>query len=77
MRIGAEVVVLSSSQQTATGPIFLEQLDCTSEDSDLLMCNSLSVPGIHSCTHSQDAGVRCKGMYTFCCAHTFSYSNWG
>lgn len=42
-------------------PIFLEQLDCTSLDEDLLECNSFSTTGIHNCTHLQDISVMCTG----------------
>lgn len=45
-------------------PIFLEQLDCTSLDEDLLQCNSLSATGIHNCTHSQDVTVMCTGKHS-------------
>ena len=29
----------------------------------LLSCDRGSFLGLHSCTHSQDAGVRCPGQY--------------
>ena len=52
-------------------PIFLEQLDCGSSDSDILQCNRFSSLGIHSCTHSQDVSVRCTGkaaiIYIYIC----------
>ena len=46
-----------------TGPIFLEffQMHCMGSERDLLACAS-GVIGIHTCDHSQDAGVRCIGM---------------
>ena len=42
------------------GPIFLERYDCREEDTEFLDC---AVPpiGVHSCQHSNDAGVRCIG----------------
>lgn len=52
-----------STQMTGQGPIFLEQLDCTPADTDLLSCSSLSAQGVHSCTHSQDVYVECTGTY--------------
>ncbi len=45
----------------SNSPIFLEELDCTSTDTDILQCNAFSARGIHSCTHSQDVSVRCTG----------------
>ena len=44
-----------------TGPIFLDQLHCSGTESSLLQCNQLTGLGLHSCDHSQDAGVRCSG----------------
>lgn len=54
-------MVVSTQVFGENSPIFLEALDCTSADTNLLQCNSVSVPGIHSCTHSQDVSVRCTG----------------
>ena len=42
-------------------PIFLEELDCTTTDTDILLCNSYSRLGINSCNHAQDISVRCTG----------------
>ncbi len=43
------------------GPIFLEQLVCRGEETELLECAPRSPLGVHSCSHSQDAGVKCIG----------------
>ena len=43
------------------GPIFLDELQCTGEDSDLLLCKKGSAVGRHHCDHSQDVGIRCPG----------------
>lgn len=56
-------MVVGTQMVGENSPIFLEQLDCTSANEDLLDCNSLSATGIHSCDHSQDVSVRCTGMY--------------
>ena len=44
-----------------SNPIFLDQLDCNSMDTDLLECNRFLSLGLHTCTHSQDVSVRCTG----------------
>lgn len=49
---------------SGTGPIFLSELDCTGTESSLLDCNTFATAtGIHSCSHSMDAGVYCEGIY--------------
>ena len=45
-----------------SGPIFLENLACNGEEGEILDCPR-SVPGLHQCDHSQDAGVQCYGMW--------------
>ena len=49
-----------------TGPIFLDKLGCTGTESSLLQCNRFAGLGLHSCDHSQDAGVRCNGEEIIC-----------
>ena len=44
-----------------TGPIFLDELGCTGTETSLLQCNRFTGLGLHSCDHSQDAGVSCRG----------------
>ena len=44
-----------------TGPIFLDRLGCSGTESSLIDCNRFAGLGLHSCDHSQDAGVRCIG----------------
>ena len=47
----------------ATGPIFLDQLQCTGRESSLLDCsNGLPALGVVSCSHAQDVKVRCTGI---------------
>ena len=42
------------------GPIFLDDVQCTSSSSQLLECPSRPILS-HNCLHSADAGVRCEG----------------
>ena len=43
-----------------TGPIFLDDVQCTSSASQLLECSSSPIL-THNCQHSADAGVECEG----------------
>ena len=61
------VEVLRGSQfGRSTGPIFLDQLGCSGTENSLLQCNRYAGLGLHSCDHSQDAGVRCIGEKIMC-----------
>lgn len=55
-----------------TGPIFLDQLACTVNDSKILECPTFFSPiGLHGCIHAQDASVKCTGkemILLFVCA---------
>ena len=48
-----------------SGPIFLDRLDCTQDDTSLLECRSFSVYSLElpQCDHSQDVSIRCRGKY--------------
>ncbi len=48
-----------------TGRIWLNNVQCTGSERILMNCTS-SCSGINSCTHAQDAGVRCRfsGKYS-------------
>ena len=43
-----------------SGPIVLDDVQCTSSDSKLVECYSRPILS-HNCLHSADAGVGCKG----------------
>ena len=43
-----------------TGPIYLDDVTCTSSASQLLECSSQPIL-THNCLHSADAGVGCEG----------------
>ena len=44
-----------------TGPIYLDDVACTSSASQLLECSSSPVLA-HNCDHHADAGVGCEGI---------------
>ena len=47
---------------SGTGPIFLDDVQCTLSASQLLECSSRPILS-HNCLHSADASVGCEGMY--------------
>ena len=42
-----------------SGPILLDNVTCTGSESTLANCDHLGVGVTRSCSHSEDAGVRC------------------
>ena len=42
-----------------TGRIWLDNVECTGSERTLIDCTASS-SGVNSCTHAQDAGVRCQ-----------------
>ena len=49
-----------------SGPILLDNVTCTGRELTLARCRHLGVGIVRSCTHYEDAGVRCslQGYYT-------------
>ena len=45
-----------------SGPILLDNVTCTGSESTLANCGHLGVGIIRSCSHSEDAGVRCSSQ---------------
>ena len=45
---------------SGVGPIFLSSMDCSGGESYLLECSSYDARGVHTCSHSDDVGVRCE-----------------
>ena len=43
------------------GPIFIANVGCTGNESSLFECPA-NTSGIHTCTHSEDAGVQCSAL---------------
>ena len=42
-----------------SGSIWLDSVTCTGNESTLASCGHLGVGNIRSCSHSEDAGIRC------------------
>ena len=43
------------------GYIYIKNIQCNGSESSLGDCRASEV-GVHDCTHSEDAGVRCQSM---------------
>ena len=61
-----------------SGPIFLDDVQCTSSSNQLLACPSRPIL-FHNCLHSSDAGVACeskllyKSLYSQCSLLTITF----
>ena len=47
--------------ESGSGPIFLERLECSQEDTTILDCPRFSPLGLVNCDHSLDVSIRCTG----------------
>jgi hypothetical protein len=48
-----------------SGPIFLEGLECSTSDTDILNCRTtFTSVGLTDCKHSQDVSVKCRGTFS-------------
>ena len=59
----ASQILSSNDFDEGSGPIFLDQLRCSSSEQSLLDCPSGRGVGVHRCTHAMDVGLSCAGMY--------------
>ena len=41
-----------------TGPIFLDNIDCLGNETNLLLCDHNGIE-VHDCSHYEDVGVSC------------------
>ena len=48
-----------------TGPIFLNGLSCSGNETRITDCQGLNPGGLPFCTHQHDAGVICSGTYKY------------
>ena len=71
--IGTEVLPISEFSQ-GSGPIFLDQVACDGDEEQLSECGT-AAPGLYTCSHNQDAAIRCIGekccMEYQCPMHAF------
>ena len=58
-------VALTSGFSNGVVTIWLDEVNCTGNESRLIDCPAISV-GLHDCSHTKDAGVRCQGAVTTC-----------
>ena len=61
--VGAQGVYLAAFGE-GMDRIWLDNVQCAGSEGKLADCPSNAV-GIHSCTHAQDAGVRCSPGKTY------------
>lgn len=47
--------------ESGSGPIYLERLECSPEDANILDCPHFSPLGLVNCDHSLDVSIRCTG----------------
>ena len=59
------VVAVMGTFGEGTGRIWLDDLQCIGNESRLLDCVD-NLSGINSCSHTDDAGVRCQDMISGC-----------
>ena len=55
-----DLAILHSSYGAGSGQIWLDDVACTSSNTKLLQCSSSPI-GFHSCSHTDEAGVKCEG----------------
>ena len=68
----AEAAYKGSNVSDGNGQVWLDDVDCTGDESSLFSCRHDGWGG-HHCAHSEDAGVRCKvepGEICFLCTRT-------
>ena len=46
-----------------SGPILLDSVSCTGSEPILASCGHLGINVTRSCSHAEDAGVRCNGLH--------------
>ena len=57
---------------SSSRPIYLDNVRCNGSENSLLNCASNEV-GVNDCDHSEDAGVRCNGVYMLYVVLVFAF----
>ena len=50
------------SYGVGTGPIFLNGLNCTGNETRITDCQNINIGALRFCTHDSDVGVICRGI---------------
>ena len=56
------IAIRSAGFGQGSGPIWLDGIKCTGNESIVSSCGHLGINVTRSCSHSKDAGVRCSGL---------------
>ena len=54
--------VVNAGFGKGTGPVFLDDIKCRGNETNILSCPQLPKDTTHNCRHSEDAGVQCQGI---------------
>ena len=52
----------SAAFGNGSGPVFFDGVLCSGNELTLTSCGHLGINNIRSCSHAEDAGVRCSGL---------------
>ena len=55
------IAIGSAGFGQGSGPIWLDNVDCTGSESTLISCGHLGITVSRNCSHIKDAGLRCDG----------------
>ena len=59
-------LALTTGFTNGAGDIWLDDVNCAGTEARLIDCPASSITGLHDCSHTKDAGVRCQGIATTC-----------
>ena len=56
-----------------SGPILLDSVSCNGSEPILARCGHLGINNIKSCSHAEDAGVKCNGLQGTLLFYIYTY----